>query len=65
MSRYTQEWTFNFQSVIYSVRGGIFCQVEYFQEICLYLKPITKYFDLILCILEFRFCIFEGQPFLN
>ena len=29
---------FNFQSVIYTVREGIFCKVEYFQEICLHLK---------------------------
>ena len=29
------------------------------------LQPATKYFDLILCILEFRFCIFEGRPFMN
>ena len=26
---------------------------------------MTKYFDLNFCILEFRFCILEGQPFLN
>ena len=31
MSYHTHEWTFNYQSVIYTVRGGIFCQVEYFQ----------------------------------
>ena len=63
MSHHTHEWTFNFQSVMYTVRGGIFCYVEYFQKICLQLKPITNYFDPVPCILEFRFCIFEGQPF--
>ena len=63
MSHDTHEWTFNYQSVICTVRvllGGVFVS-----SICLHLKPITKYFDLILCILEFRFCIFEEQPFLN
>ena len=25
MSHHTQEWTYNFQPVIYAVRGGIFC----------------------------------------
>ena len=29
------------------------------------MKPNTKHFDLILCILEFVFCILERQPFLN
>ena len=35
------------------------------RDICLHLKHNTTYFELILCILEFRFCIFEGQPFFN
>ena len=34
----THESTFNFHFVIY----GNFCQAEYFQEICLIMKPITK-----------------------
>ena len=32
MSHHSREWTFNIQSVIYTVREGIFCQVEYFQR---------------------------------
>ena len=67
MSHHIHEWTFNFQSVIYTARGGIFCQVEYLlsRDICLHLKPITKYFETTLCILEFRFCIlyFRGTTF--
>ena len=63
MSHRTHDWTFNLQFMIFTVQGVIFCQEEYFQQICLHLKPIKKYFDLILCILEFRFCIFEGQAF--
>ena len=31
MSHHTHEWTFKFQSMIYTVRGGIFRQVEDFQ----------------------------------
>ena len=63
MSHHIHEWTFNFQAVIYTTRGGIFCQVEYLlsRDICLHLKPITKYFETTLCILEFRFCILYSR----
>ena len=65
MSHDTHKWTFNFQSVIYTVQGGFSVKWNISKSICLHLKAITKYFDLRLCILEFRFCIFKGQPFLN
>ena len=60
MHHHTHEWTFNLYSVIYTacttVQGGIFLS-----HFTLTLNPVTKYFYLTLCILEFKFCIFEGQ----
>ena len=51
--------------VIHCTRRYFLLIVKNFQEICLHLKPNTTYFEIIHCILEFRFCIFEGQPFLT
>ena len=46
-------------AIVEKLNSGIF------PRDCLHLKINTTYFDLILCILEFRFCIFVGQSFLN
>ena len=42
MSHHTHEWTFKFQSMIYTVRGGIFCQVEYFQAQYFYISSPSQ-----------------------
>ena len=67
MPHHTREWTFNLYSVIYTVQGGYFLLSEIVQRdmFTLILKLVTKDFYLALCIFEFKFCILEGQAFLN
>ena len=65
MSHHTHEWTFNFQSVIYTLYEEVFSAEWSIPKRYVYIWSPSEYFDLILCILEFRFCIFDGQPFLN
>ena len=54
---FMSHWVIYVYKEIFSVKWNIF-KLNMFT-----FKTHHKVFDLILCISEFRFCIFEGQPF--